>query len=49
MDKYCKTCKYHDDYNWSCFNGDSIHRADFTADDFVCDKWVEVDGKEDTV
>lgn len=39
MDKCCKTCKFHDDYTWVCFNPDSIHRADFTNNDYVCDKW----------
>jgi hypothetical protein len=44
--KCCRTCKYHDDFTWACFNGDSIHRADFTNDDFVCDAWEEQDGFE---
>lgn len=43
----CKTCKWRDDYSWVCFCPDSIHRADFTADDFVCDKWVECEMQED--
>ena len=37
----CKTCKWHDDYTWVCFNGDSVHRADFTPDDFVCEEWED--------
>lgn len=35
----CKTCKWRDDYSWVCFCPDSIHRADFTNDDYVCDEW----------
>lgn len=25
----CSDCKYHDDFSWVCFNGDSPHRGDF--------------------
>lgn len=41
MEKSCKTCKWHDDFTWVCFNGESIHRADFTNDDYVCECWEE--------
>lgn len=46
MKKCCKTCKYHDDFSWVCFCGSSVHRADFTNDDYVCEEWKEVE-KED--
>lgn len=32
----CKNCKYHDDFSWVCFNGESEHRGDFTDDDDSC-------------
>lgn len=25
----CSGCKWHDDFSWVCFNGDSENRADF--------------------
>lgn len=46
MDKCCKTCKWRDDYTWVCFNPDSIHKADFTTDDFVCEVWDDSNGTE---
>lgn len=44
--KCCKTCKYHDNFTWVCFNGDSVYRADFTDNMFVCKEWE--DDKETT-
>lgn len=44
-DKSCKTCKWHDDFTWACFNGDSPNRADFTDNDDLCGEWAENDGK----
>lgn len=46
MVKNCKTCKYHDDFSWVCFNPDSIHRADFTDNDFVCEVWCDSNGTD---
>lgn len=42
--KCCKTCAYHDDWTWVCFNGDSENRADFTQEDFVCSCWKNKEG-----
>lgn len=42
----CKTCKYHDDFTWVCFNPDAEDRADFTEDEHVCEHWVGKDGTE---
>jgi hypothetical protein len=41
--KSCKTCKWHDDFSWACFNGDSENRADFTSNDDKCDFWEMAD------
>ena len=47
-DKCCRTCKYHDDFTWACFNGDSVRKGDYThADHYVCDEWEEVDEQSD--
>ena len=47
MDKHCENCKYHDDFTCVCFNGDSLHRADFTDNDWCCDAWEGcVDGQK---
>ncbi len=32
MIKSCKGCKWHDDFTWACFNGESPYRADFVND-----------------
>ena len=39
MDKRCENCKYHDDYTAVCYCSESIFRADFTPNGYVCDKW----------
>ena len=39
--KCCKNCKWHDDFSWVCFNGESEECAGVTNNDFVCDKWEE--------
>ena len=41
--KQCSTCKWYIYFlgAYSCCNGDSGYRADFTGSDFVCDKWEE--------
>ena len=44
MDKTCKTCYWHEDYNWVCFNGLSPHCADFTQPEDSCEEW---EGKSD--
>ena len=42
--KTCNSCSWHEDFTGACCNGDSKYRADFTSNDFVCDKW---EGKKD--
>lgn len=44
-EKNCKNCKNHDDFSWVCFSPFSIHRADFTNNDFVCEHWEKSDGQ----
>lgn len=39
MRKCCSTCKYHDDFSWVCFNGESDFRADFTHPEHQCSYW----------
>lgn len=38
--KSCKTCAYHDDWTWVCFNPEANDRADFTDKSHTCDWWV---------
>ena len=40
----CKTCKYHDDFSWVCFNPEADDRADFTDNEHKCNRWTS---KED--
>lgn len=35
----CKSCKWHDDFTWVCFNGGSPDAADFTDDAHTCAGW----------
>lgn len=35
----CGNCDWHEEFSGACCNGDSDFRADFTADEFRCDKW----------
>lgn len=43
MKECCGTCKYHEfeeiDRGYVCVNDQSIALADWTEDDYVCDKW----------
>ena len=39
IEKKCRTCKYHDDFSWACFNGDSDERGDFTDNEMHCEHW----------
>lgn len=43
-ERTCKTCKWHDDFSWVCFNGDSPHCADFTDNDSICKQWEPLEG-----
>ena len=38
----CETCKWYEDFQGVCCNGDSEYRADFTDADFVCNEWEEI-------
>jgi len=38
-ERSCKSCKWHDDFSWVCFNGNSEYRADFTDDKQACAEW----------
>ena len=37
--KSCATCRWYEDYQGVCFNGDSPHCADFTDQEDVCEEW----------
>ena len=37
--KGCGSCKWHEDFNGVCFNGDSERRADYTDSDESCGEW----------
>lgn len=39
-ERTCRTCIYHDDFTWVCFNGDAEDRADFTMNDHTCPCWT---------
>ena len=41
MNKHCATCRWYEDYQGVCFNGDSLNRADFTEPEDVCEFWEE--------
>lgn len=43
ISKSCETCKWHDEFTWACFNGDSEKRADFTDNEDVCESWEGID------
>ena len=39
MKRCCKTCKWYEDFQGVCFNGDSPHCADFTEPNRRCREW----------
>lgn len=39
----CATCKWHEDFQGVCFNGDSKHRAGFMDPENWCEEWEEQD------
>lgn len=41
--KCCGNCRWHEDFNWACFNGDSEHCADFTDPVFKAIAELEAD------
>lgn len=46
MERFCRTCIWHDDFSWGCMNGDSEFCADFIPPDEFCTCW-ENDEAED--
>lgn len=44
--KCCSSCKWYEDFNGVCFNGDSENCADYVTDDAVCNKWEERGNRE---
>ena len=45
MEKCCGTCKWHDDFSWACFNGDSENCADFTDPEDSCECWEKINNE----
>lgn len=41
--KCCSTCKWYEDFQGVCFNGDSERCADFTDPEDGCKEWEERD------
>ena len=41
MDRTCSTCRWYEDYQGVCFNGDSEYCADFIDPGDVCECWEE--------
>ena len=37
----CRTCRWHDDDTWVCFNGDAEDCADFTNPQHSCPEWED--------
>ena len=46
MKRCCKTCKWYEDYQGVCFNGDSEYCADFIDPGDVCECWEGIDEDE---
>ena len=44
MTNTCSSCRWYEDYQGVCFNGDSPHCADFTDQEDCCEEWEK---KED--
>ena len=40
----CTTCRWYEDFQGVCFNGESPHCADFTDPEGVCEEWEEKNG-----
>ena len=41
MNKCCETCKWYEEFQGVCFNGDSPNCADFTASEKYCEEWED--------
>ena len=46
MTKCCATCRWYEDYQGVCCNGDSPNRADFTGNEDCCECWEGKDEDE---
>ena len=46
MTKTCSSCRWWEDLNGVCFNGDSEYCADFTEPEDGCECWVGRDEDE---
>lgn len=44
-EQVCEFCKWHDDFSWVCFNGDSENCADFTDNENSCAEWESREDK----
>lgn len=44
-EQICEFCKWHDDFSWACFNGDSEKCADFTDNEDYCAEWESREDK----
>lgn len=42
----CSTCKWYEDFQGVCFNGDSEHRVDFTGPEDGCEEWETKNGEQ---
>lgn len=40
--KCCGSCKWHEDFTWACFNGNSPNCADFTDPEDSCECWEKL-------
>ena len=45
--KVCKTCRWYEDFQGVCFNGDSEFCADFTDPHDTCKEWEKKDETEE--
>ena len=43
--RFCKTCAYHDDFSWVCFNPEADDRAGFTDNEYTCNCWTSMEDK----
>lgn len=41
MTNTCSSCRWYEDFNGVCFNGDSEFCADFTESEDCCECWEE--------
>lgn len=44
---YCSNCKWWEEFNWICCNGDSAECAGTVAKDFCCEEWEEKNAGND--